>query len=555
MKTRLVALLALCLPAFAAAAPAPAPSAIQAVTVYTDRAVVTRTATLDLAAGAHEIVLEKLPAALDDQSLTVAGRGTAQATILDVAARIAHVDATPNERVKLLEDQLRALAKERRGLDDRTKLLEVQRKGIDQTEAALLSPAAKDVPRPSVSEITAALAFVTEQRAKITTEIAGLDEQREALQLRIAAVERQLAELRGAGGRRSFKHITVRLDAATAGNLDLAVSYTVPGASWTPSYDVRANSGDASVQLAYFGVVRQNTGEDWKNVALTLSTARPSLGGAAPEIGNWVVDVFQPRPVRPAPADAVMIQPFEVRTGEKRRLEVGGRTLGSVAFEAPPPEAKLAQAAIDTTATSASFKLTAPATVPNDNSPQKVPVTSAPLNATLEYATTPKRLAAAFLTAKVVNSSEFPLLAGAMNVFLDGTFVATSVLRTVMPGEKFDLALGADEGVAVKHARTKRFAEDTGLTGSGKRVTYEYLTTITNHKKVHVRVIVADHVPVSRHEKIVVKVTAPPEAEQKPTAEGTLKWTLDLKPGEKREVPLKFSVSHPGDMPVAGLEP
>lgn len=217
--------------------------------------------------------------------------------------------------------------------------------------------------------------------------------------------------------------------------------------------------------------------------------------------------------------------------------------------------ATFSQAAVDTAATSASFKLAAPATVPSDNSPQKVPITSASLAAVLEYTATPKRLAAAFLTAKVANSTDFPLLAGAMNVFLDGTFIATSALRTVMPGEKFDLALGADDGVAVKHARTKRFAEDTGLTGTGKRVGYEYLITVTNHKKVPVRVIVADHVPVSRHEKIVVKVTAPAETEQKPDAEGALKWTLTLKPGEKREVPLKFTVAHPGDLSVTGLEP
>jgi uncharacterized protein (TIGR02231 family) len=564
MKTRLALLIALvlaALPAFAAAATVTADSAIRAVTVYTDRAVVTRTATLDLAAGTHEIVFDKLPAALAEQSLTVSGRGTAQATILDVAARVAHVDFTPNERVKQLEDQLRALAKERRGLDDRAKLLELQRKGIDQTETALLSPAAKDVHRPSVSEITAALAFVTEQRAKITAEIAAIDELREALQLRIAAVERQLNELRGAGGRKSFKHVTVRLEAAAAGKLDLAVSYTVPGASWTPSYDVRVNSNEGSIALSYHGLVRQNTGEDWKNIALTLSTARPSAGGAVPKLDPWVIDVFVPRP---APQPPVPLPTFgSARDGRARTFGAVGvgaansansfQMADSVAM-AMEMSATAATATVETSATSATFKISAASTIPNDNSAQKVPIVATSLSSKFEHLTTPKLVATAFLAARVENATEFPLLAGAMNVFLDGTFVATSALRTVMPGEKFDLALGADEGVAVKHARTRRFAEDTGLTGSGKRVTYEYLLTITNHKKVPVRVVVADHVPVSRHEKIVVKVTTPPETEQKPTAEGALKWTLDLKPGEKREVPLKFSVSHPGDMQVAGLE-
>lgn len=154
----------------------------------------------------------------------------------------------------------------------------------------------------------------------------------------------------------------------------------------------------------------------------------------------------------------------------------------------------------------------------------------------------------------MTNSSEFPLLAGSLAAFLDGTFVATTPLRTVMPGESFDLALGADEGIAVKHKRVQRFAEDTGLTSRGRRINYEFLATIQNNKKIPVHVIVSDHVPVSTYERVVVKVSAPAEKELKPTTEGMLKWTLDLKPGEKRELPVKFTVEYPGDLPVTGLD-
>ena len=146
------------------------------------------------------------------------------------------------------------------------------------------------------------------------------------------------------------------------------------------------------------------------------------------------------------------------------------------------------------------------------------------------------------------------MLAGAMNVFLDGTFVATSSLRTVMSGEKFDLALGVDDGISIKHKRVNKFTEDTGLTNSGKRVTYEYLITVQNNKKTTERVVVADQVPLSRNEKIVVKLLSPDAKDVKPTDEGTLKWTLDLKPGEKRELTVKFTVEYANDVNVAGLE-
>jgi uncharacterized protein (TIGR02231 family) len=141
--------------------------------------------------------------------------------------------------------------------------------------------------------------------------------------------------------------------------------------------------------------------------------------------------------------------------------------------------------------------------------------------------------------------------------------VAASRLKTVMPGEKFELQLGADEGVAIKRKLVNRFTENTGLTGKGRRITYEFLVTITNHKKTAERVVFKEPVPVSRNEKIEVKLLTPAEKDvgtkEEPKEvtreeDGKLVWRLDLKPGEKREVPLKFSVEYPADLNVAGLE-
>jgi uncharacterized protein (TIGR02231 family) len=561
MKTLCVLLASALFPALlsaASAAPLPAKSNISAVTVYTDRAVVTRSAALDLAAiGVTEVTFEKLPANLLDQSLQVTGRGAAQVTILDVAARATYVDFTPNDRVKALEDELRALAKQKRVLDDRTNVLAMQEKTLGRLEAAATAAPTKDgAPRLSIEDSAKLLAFLDDQRGKLTTEHQSLDTQGEDLAAKIDAAQRSLNQLRGAGGR-SYKTVTVRLDATTAGTLDLAVSYAVPGASWSPSYDARVNSNEKSIALSYSGIVRQNTGEDWKDVSLTLSTARPSLGGAAPALTPWGLDIFLPRAI-PLALPTVSDQSRVVFKA------TGAMNMQAFTTNAPAPaetpelrekDAGFAAATMEAAATSASFKITTPASVPSDNSPQKVPVTTIALAANPEYLTTPKLQQAAFLTAKVVNASDFPLLAGSMNVFLDGTFVATSALRTVMSGEKFDLALGADEGISVKHKRVQRFTEDTGLTNSGKRITFEYLLTIQNNKKTAARVIVADQIPVSRNEKVVVKQLAPDAKEIKPTPEGALKWTLELKPAEKREITIKFSIDYPNDVQVAGLEP
>jgi uncharacterized protein (TIGR02231 family) len=580
MKTRILVslLFASCaLVASALAAPVPVNSQITAATVYTDRAIVTRLAKTELTTGETELTFEKLPASLIEESLQVSGRGTAAATILDVNARTTYVENTPDSRVKTLEDQIDAEQKKLRVLGDRGVALDQQQTLVGKIENAVAAPPTKEgtAARPSFDEWQKLLTFSDEARTKITAERQSLDAQRAELQAKIGALEAQLAGLRGqAGNGRSYKPVTVRVAAANAGSFELTLAYAVGGASWMPSYDARLRGEDRAVELSYFGIVRQNTGEDWKAVALTLSTARPGLGGGAPELGTWVLDVvdYREREAKEgAYADAISMAERRKVNRDKApaaaALQTGGANFGfnTLAMEAAPPQvaAQQAAASVDSSATSASFKIAAPATILSDNATQKVTITTIKLAANLQYQATPRLLETAFLSAYVTNSTDFPLLAGSVSTFLGDAFVATSSLKTVMPSEKFELALGADESIGVKRKVVNRFAEDTGITGSGRRVTYEFLVTLTNNKKTTERVVFKELLPVSRNEKIVVKLIGPAERdvgtvaapkEVTREADGKLVWRLDLKAGEKREIALKFSVEHPADVQVTGLE-
>ncbi len=544
--------------ALSSAASVPAESRITAVTVYPDRAVATRTGKVNLSTGTTEVLFDRLPSSLVDASLQVSGRGAAAATILDVSVRQTFVEASPSMRVRALEDELAGLRRQDVVLADHIARVDQQQALVGRIETAMTTPVAGEeaAPRPSFDDWKRLLDFQNEHLARLATERQGLRQQRQELTDKIAAVEQQLNVLRGQQpGGRSFKAVVVRVAASEAGNLELTLGYAVPGASWTPAYDARLRTASRQIEFTYHGVVRNGTGEDWNQIALTLSTARPNLGGGAPEVPAWIVEEARPMPLA-RDADVIELSPFTVQSE---------RTRGAVkATAAPEPRAAaVATASVEASATSATFRITEPVTLPSDNTTQKVAVTTLPLPAELQYESAPKLIEAAFLTAKATNTSEFPFLAGAMNAFLDETFVATSRLKTVMPGESFDLALGADEGIAVKRRLVNRFNENTGLMSSGRRITYDFLVTLTNNKRTAEKIVFREAVPVSRHEKIVVKLLTPAERElgtleapREITREedGRLAWRVELKPGEKREFPLKFSIDHPADLPVAGLD-
>jgi len=567
MNTRLCLIICFCIAGgFSKLRADPVESTLSAVTVYADRAVVTRTAKLDVSAsGPIEAVFARLPQGLLNDSLRVAGSGTAKITIIDVTSQSEFVDFTPNERVDALQSTLRDLQKQTRVLDDRVQALNKEQKTLEQIATASMKPA-KNGPSLSIDEAEKLLVFLDDWRGRISTEHRSIDDHREDLESKRNAAERQLAQLRGSGGR-SYKNVSVRLSADGPGTAELALSYAVPGAGWAPRYDVRLSDAANSVQLAYFGVVHQNTGEDWKNVDLTLSTARPSLGGAPPSLLEWNLDIVHPAQpvtfsgVAGASLDRGMFGaarigdiPSSVTVIDKQQLEnTNDIMMYEAGTEGSHRWASYAQADNRQQATSASFKISVPATVLSDNSPQKVPIGTFQLKAETEYTAVPKLLPAAFLSAKVSNSSDYPLLAGPMSVFLDDTFVASSSLRTVMPGEKFDLALGADEGIAVKRVLNRHLAEDTGLVTKGRRITYDYTLTVQNNKKTSVEVRLSDQIPVSRDGKIVVDLRTPSSGVAKPESDGTLKWTVNLQPGEKREVPLVFAIEYPNGVAVAGL--
>ncbi len=554
-----VALLGLFFSVTTLASSASVDSRISAATVYPDRAVVTRVAESVLPAGTTELLLERLPASLVDASVQVSGRGTAAATILDVAVRQVFIEASPSMRVRALEDELAGLRRQDAVLADSLQRVDQQVALVDRIEVAMTTPPSGEAPRalPSFDDWQRLLTFQAEQRTRLASERQTLRQQREELAHKTAAVEQQLEALRGQQpGGRSYKTVAVRVAAATAGDLTLTVAYTVPGASWTPSYDARLRTETRRIDLTYHGLVRNATGEDWPAIALTLSTARPGLGGSAPEVPAWIVDQARPVPLA-SDAGYIQLNAFEVAT------EGRGRAQAAPASAKAVREAAVATATVESAATSATFRIAEPVTLPSDNSPQKVAITTIALPASLAHEIAPKLREAAFLTAKALQTSEFPFLAGPLNAFLDDTFVATSRLKTVMPGESFDLALGADEGIAVRRRLVNRLTENTGLTNSGRRVTYDVVITLTNNKRSAERVVVREAVPVSRQEKIVVKLLAPTEREIGTAAApkeimrddfGRLVWTVELKPGEKRELPFKVSIEHPADLAVSGLD-
>ncbi len=517
-------------------------STIKAVTIYADRAAITRQAQISLPAGEYQVSFVNLPNDLDDNSVQLNAEATAPTTILDLTTSASYQQYNINDRLQTINKQITTLQQQLNDLTDQETLLTNQQTFIQKAQAVILAPS-KDASRPTANELKNILQLSKDKLSQILAQQREVTKQRSELKNQLSVLRSQLDPLQNNG--HAIKNVVVRLNLVKPANVKLNLTYTTLGASWYPLYDARYNSKTKQLILNYFGVIRQKTGEDWHQIKLTLSTAKPAISGNPPTLSNWLIDELKPLPIAAASsvADAA------------KMMDAAPRPLTNIR-RAKDIEALTKMASVDSSITSASFNIDKPTSLISGKPQQKVAITSIKLTSELHYITVPRLAQTAYLQAKTTNTSNFPLLTGKLNSFMDNKFISTSQLATTMPNGELKLDLGADEAIAVNFKQLRRYTEKTGFTSSSEKVTYEYLITVKNNKATPEHINVLDHIPVSQDEQISVKLLSPNANKDKQfnqDKEGQINWTWTLQPSEKKEATLSFSVEYPVGIEVTGL--
>ncbi len=542
----------------AAAEPIDASSKITDVTVFPDRALVTRRAELRLPPGLSEVLVGPLPGAIEEDSVSAKGEGETKVKLLGAKVVTRQLETAPSPKVHELEEQIKRLGDQMRQEQNAKEVSRQKREFLASIKAASVQEIGKDIitKLPSAADISGLLTTIEEGLASTYQKDLEVDIALRKLQEELDKVQRELAQLRGVGGRQETA-IVVELEAENAGRFDLEVSYRVPGATWEPVYEARANGEGSMVELTSYGVIRQNTGEDWSDVSVSLSTAKPAIGGRMPELEPWWL-----RKSEPVELQAAMSFERKRAYGKRADVEEGlaknGAPADALKKAALQEVSEIAQASAATKGPAVVFTLARRETILADWQPRKSPIAVHALPAQLAYEVTPKLSPYAYLRAKTTNNTDLVLLPGSVQVFLDGAFVDTSSLNLVGPGEEFNLFLGIDERIRVKRKQLKAFVDVSllpGLHGRIKTIDYNYLTTIENFRKTAAAITVIDQIPVSQHEEIKIENVV---YDPKPTVEdkekpGVRRWTLSIPAGAKQSLKLSYRVTHPVDLPVEGL--
>ena len=318
------------------AAEVDASSAVDAVTVYPDGASITRLITLDLPAGDNSAVLKDFPLTLDPSSLRVEGEAGAKLTIGAIDAKPPR--AAPPVNLPELDKRIEALKDQRADLQGAINAAAARRKFAERF--AETSPAGigdKGEARP-IADWRAAFAAVGDEVASADTAIRDAERKQRELDREIARLEADRAQKPP-----SKLEVRIEVAAAAATRATLRVTYAVRNARWTPLYDARLDTGardrKPALELVRRAEITQNTGEDWSNVALSVSTVRTARGGSAPDLNSLIVQ-YPPPPrasasisgaldnerklQRYAPASKMAEMKFDRAEEQQAAAEIGG---------------------------------------------------------------------------------------------------------------------------------------------------------------------------------------------------------------------------------------
>src|SRR3954449_2781024 len=271
-------------------------SSIDSVTVYPDGATMTRLISVDLPQGDTTLIARDFPPGLDTASLRIEGETATPVTIGAIDARAPRPERPPT--APELERRLQALKDQRATLDDQISA-ETARKQFAERFAAQtpFGLGEKGEARP-LADWRAAFSAVADEIKSANDAIRAFRLEQRDLDLEIKQVEAGLQA-------NPARKMEVRIDLAAngAGRAAFRVSYTVRGARWAPLYDARLDAGarerKPALELIRRAEIVQQTGEDWSDVALAVSTVRTAKGGSAPELRPLIVRFPQPAAPRP----------------------------------------------------------------------------------------------------------------------------------------------------------------------------------------------------------------------------------------------------------------
>lgn len=540
----------------------PVASAIKKVTVYSDRALVSREAPVKVTTQPTVYAFKALPGWVDEGSVRAA---TSAGRIVDVrVARTYLAHATEKAFVEA-EAHTRGLNARLAELDDELKVLDAQAKQVEDIKAFSLDKLNKDVAAGTqhesansgsvgVGTYAGVVDFIGDKLRQIAKGRRSVQAEREKLLPEVEAGKKHLDELRALTQLEETR-VFVTLQGASAADGQLQLTYMLPGATWESAHDLRTSEGDPNaVEINSYAVVTQASGEDWDNAELTFSTQSSTAAVRIPELealtlgdARGTTQTIETRSASFQRAEAAfkgqnMLWNKRVQSAESGKSFEESYQTNFESLQVTQSKTVQIFQSLQQRGTTTQFKALTTARVRNDGRSVRVPIGHANLKSKKAIVAAPEQSLNAAQTLEMLNDSGQSLLPGTVALYQAGAFLGMTNVDFVADGENFALFLNVADQLKLTRVLDKKHSAI--VRKQRTQMQLAFIVTVENLSGKPQTLNLADRVPVSEDKDIVISgVKISPDI--KPDSKGILRWPLTLAAKEKRKFEIQYQIEYP----------
>lgn len=532
-------------------------SEIKDVTVFLTGGEIHRTAPVKLKKGRNKLIFTRISTVADHKSAQF--NANKKYNLVSVSAEVDYLTFVENNpRIKTIQDSINVL-------NDKVTDLSNERAAYQEEKQLLLknNQIKGDNENLSVEELKAMAEYYRTRMMALNKTLTKYDKEIQEINTLKYRYQSQLSELNYEETIKS-NQIIVIVDSDVDQTIEADLKYIVSNCGWQANYDLSAADVKGKINLKYKAKVYNNTGNDWNNVNITLSTSDPNLSASAPVMTPWYLN-YQSLTTQNdysqeygyiVPQKNEFKQYYQNAQAPDMNSNLSGLLFGNAEqqmwetnqIDNTRRNPRMNFTTIEVSELSTEFEIEEKYTIPSDSKPYLVEVTDNELDATFSHKAVPKLDKDAFLLANIVGWEKLDLVPGPTNVYFADSYVGQSFINTRNVGDTLRLSFGRDNRITITRKKLEEFS-DKKVIGNNRKDTYMYEISIRNNREIPVTIDLFDQIPISQDSDITVSADEISEAIYN-EATGKLMWKVTLAPSEVKTYKLGFTLKYPKDKKI-----
>lgn len=530
-------------------------STISEVTVYAQGAQIFQKANYSLKPGITEIIIEGISPFIDAKSLQV--KATGNSIILDskysvfypkqVETSLEGLPLKIRRDIQLLEDSIKFIGYDIQDIQDDIDVMLATKTILSNNGAIRGQGKVND----SINLLKQAMDYYTLKMSEINKKLQVLNRKKADKQDKKRGMDDRLSRLKkyqtSSGllpqDQGPIHRITVTFSTKEIVTGKINISYLIENAGWIPLYDLRSDGLTSKINLTYKAQVFQNSGLDWENVKLNISTNNPFQNKTKPTLHPWYVDYYVYRNY----GNNGNMAPQSMMKKESEKSIAYSNSISELDEVVSQTSAQFVE--VVRQLTSAEFRIDLPYTIKSNNEQHMVLIKVADLEANYKYYTVPKLDNSVYLIAQLSKLDELGLVPAQANIFFDGSYVGETYIDPTSMEDTLNLSLGKDPNIMVKRLLVKKDTKEK-IVGDKKERTLSYSIEVKNMKATPIEIVVQDQIPITQNAEISIETLELGKGELDALT-GIMEWKFTLKPKEGKLMNFSYKVTHKKEMNVS----